>query len=84
LKAGAGAAAATIWPEHYGYNLTVRSLLRSGAGKSSTDIHASAAWKKAVAKRPKHLDEMNAAEKTVFNAMLDRKFKPQREASNWS
>jgi hypothetical protein len=58
------------------YNPAVTSFIKRYVGQGSTGIRAAAAWKKAAAARPKHLDQMTDAEKAAFKAMLDRRFLP--------
>jgi len=57
------------------YNPAVNSFIKRYTGMAGTDIRAAAAWQKAAALRPKHLDQMTEVEKAAFKAMLDKKFK---------
>jgi len=46
------------------------------AGLTSQQIRADPAWQKAAARKPKHFDEMSAAERDAFKKTLDAKFPP--------
>jgi hypothetical protein len=43
---------------------------------TSQQIRGDAAWQKAAAKKPKHLDQMSATKKDAFKKMPDAKFPP--------
>lgn len=58
------------------YSPAVNRFIKRYAGQAGAGIRAAAAWKKAAAARPKHLDLMTDAEKAAFKAMLDKKFTP--------
>jgi len=49
---------------------------RTVRGKTGPQIRADAVWRKAQAKRPRHLDLMTPRQKDAFKRMLDRKFPP--------
>ena len=58
------------------YNPAVNGFIKRYAGKTAAVIHATEAWQKAAAARPKHLEQMTAADKAAFKARLDKKFGP--------
>ncbi len=58
------------------YNPDVLPFIKKYAGLTSAAIKADPAFKKAKAKKPKHVGDMTMTEMTAFKRMLDKKFKP--------
>jgi hypothetical protein len=62
--------------DYESYNPQVVECAKAYSGKSSRQIRTDAAWQQAHAAKPKHFDDMTAAERVAFRKKLDRKFKP--------
>lgn len=61
--------------DYESYNRNVEKFVKTYSGQTSLQIRSVAAWKKAHAAKPKHLDQMTQAEKDNFKRLLDRLFK---------
>jgi hypothetical protein len=53
----------------------VEKFVKTYAGQTAAQIRSDAAWQKAHAAKPKHVDKMTQAEKDNFKRLLDRLLK---------
>ncbi|HLX96758.1 MAG TPA: hypothetical protein VKU37_13525 [Verrucomicrobiae bacterium] len=62
--------------DYESYNPQVLEFVKKYTGLTGQQIRDDAAWQKAAAKKPKHLDQMSATEMDAFKKMLDAEFPP--------
>jgi hypothetical protein len=62
--------------DYESYNPDVEQFVQTFAAQSNQQIRVNSGFQRAAAQKPKHLDQMTAAEKAAFKAMLDAKFPP--------
>ena len=62
--------------DYESYNLRVLEFVKEYARPTSQQIRADPLWQKAAARKPKHFDQMSAADKDAFKKPLDAKFPP--------
>jgi hypothetical protein len=60
--------------DYESYNPHVLEFVGKYSGLTGQQIREDAAWQKAAAKKPQHLDQMSATEMDAFKKMLDAKF----------
>jgi hypothetical protein len=57
--------------DYESYNPRVLEFVRKYSGLTSQQIRADPKWQVAVAKKPKHFDQMSEEERQAFKKMLD-------------
>jgi hypothetical protein len=62
--------------DYESYNPCVLEFVKEYSGLTGQQIRDDAAWQKAAASKPKHLDLMSATEIDAFKTMLDAEFPP--------